>query len=238
LGAVTLGGYPPIVANYRLLRTQKNDVLSALTQNDLDPSAFKWTEEQIDEAPYSGFRTVSQITHVPSSHFAQFDYLDIDGEHQPYFVFSPGSDTQTERYRSEWTKWEMHLPYVEAWAQRLKEQLDTPNLWAWASKPGLLSAPEASEDRFTPDEVEQLKAQIEEVRRELLGHASAPSEIEAVNDRLDYLVAATERQDRRAWFFLAVGVVVQLAMQIALPPDVATHVMQVLVSGLPPLIHG
>jgi len=71
-----------------------------------------------------------------------------------------------------------------------------------------------------------------------LEHAAAPSEIEAVNDRLESLVAATERYDRRAWFFVAVvGVVVQLELQIALPPDVATHVMQTLVCDLPPLIH-
>ena len=230
--------YDPGVQDQRLIGSQRNDVLAAITQHGLEPSSFRWADVESGD-DFNGFRLVSRVTHTPTGYYAQFDYLDSHG--LPYFEFSPGRGVRAERYTpdSPLFTWHQHILEVGAWVARLKVEIDAPDLWAWIDQPQLLSAPDAERDTFTAEQVVQLKAQVEEARQLLLAeHADSDAQRETINDRLDYLVAATETQGRRDWYFLALGVIVQLAVQLAMTPSLTSRVWQILVHGLPPLLGG
>jgi hypothetical protein len=70
--------------------------------------------------------------------------------------------------------------------------------------------------RFTPAERGLATQRVEELRRYLLETAArSDGDREAINRKLDYLVAATERLERFDWRQVAASVVIQLAFDLA-----------------------
>ena len=113
-----------MVLDQRLIKRHRNDVLNALLLHSLEPTTFKWSDVQVGD-DFNGYRMVSLLEHEHSDYFALFDYIDTDGA--PYFLFSPGINTRADRYTSQiGNRWELHVPYIEAWAQRLKAEIEAP----------------------------------------------------------------------------------------------------------------
>ena len=215
----------------RLLNKQKNDVFERVKQGGLDPLGFEWVDRKnAHNVQYSVLRLRSE----PSFYF-DFDYTDHFRPH-----CSPWHDRREVRLST--ASWIEVLNYVNAWIQSLKNELNTPDPWNALSDyteiSGVRVAPNSVNTQFTVPEAEKVAHAIEDIRKLLLNHVgSATAQAAAVNDQLNSLLESSKKMGRKDWFNLAIGALITLAMNIALPPEITKQAFEILKASLTGIVH-
>jgi hypothetical protein len=166
---------------------------------------------------------VQRLVHQTSGYFFQFDV----NRQRPWTEHWPGTDGLiVHQYPG---TWDGQLNYCEEWLGRVRVEVESPDLWASVAAERLLvrSTDDDDNDRFTAEEVRGLAAGIDEISHFLDATVATDQEHQRfVEDRLDYLKAAADRQGRRDWLHTAVGVLVSIIVQVALPADAARELMR------------
>jgi hypothetical protein len=230
-------------ADYRLLKSQKNEILVLIKQADLDPMEFDWEEREETETYSLGEVThhFHRLIHKPSGYAALF------GEN--FLSYSPGEQRpqQTENKLN----WVGKREAVHHWLMYLKREIDAPDLWASLAQGRELLGAEpvgAVNTPFTADEQVQIKKTIEEIRVYITSTYSLASEpLAKVNRKLDYLIDASTRIGRIDWKNIFVGALLSLALQQLSPSGpglrelfaAAGHLLRHVLGGVisPPLPH-
>jgi hypothetical protein len=194
-------------ADYRLLKTQKNEILNIIMDYGLDPIEFEWEELERSQGYPIGEETFHRLIHKPSGYSALFG--------QNFLSYSPGPESPTEtEHRLDWGG---KRSAVYRWLTYLKREVEAPDLWASLSQEqALLSLEpaEATNTSFTPDEQRQVKQAIEEIRIYITTTYTLESEpLARINRKLDYLIDASTRLGRIDWKNLFVGALISLALQ-------------------------
>jgi len=231
--------------DYRLLRTQKNDVLMAIREAGLDPLEFKFSEKEVTHSDGSlgGVQRdlLHHLVHEPSGYGCLFGAYNLS--------FSPGD---TSLHSSQTARdWAASVLAVSVWLKNLKREIGTPDLWGSLAQEGELLGAEPAEAVNTPfnaDERAQIKRAIDEIRVYITTTYSLTDEpLRRVNAKLDYLTDASTRLGRIDWKNLFVGALISLAVQqlspsgpglrelIAAAGHLLRHVLGAVLS--PPLLH-
>ena len=108
------------VISRSLRRTQETQVLQAITAVHLNRYAFDW---KLVESLECSETQVPRLFHSSRTYSLLFDVKDPDGD---LVVFRPGVN-QEESTALVVGGWLSVLPYVQAWADRVKEAIDTEN---------------------------------------------------------------------------------------------------------------
>jgi hypothetical protein len=205
----------------RPVKWQRTAIFKSLEAAGLDPRECRF---DYDDA---GFR----ITHVPSE-----SYLLLEGDPGHYSataVVGEGPAWPAESYS--WTNVEER---VGRWAEEVKRDVETPDLWAeLQSEPELLVgavSDEASDNtQFTPAEREELERRLREwtdyVART---YELSEEQIRLLEARVDYLAEAAGRVGKKDWAFLAVGVILGYVLPAALPPEAAKDILVTLFTSI------
>ena len=216
-----------------LLRSQRNDVLQMIRESGLDPFNFEWfkvrSSRSIDRLGNGD--VISKLKYSGSDYYFLFDFAnDLH-----YCEFSPGEQTLVQREFP--GSWSAQKASLSRWLAYLEREVREPDLWDHLAayniaesdrlSPSVLNAP------FSLRELEQIIAAIDQVRSYLASEFTlAPEQTAGLNEKLDYLVDAAKRQGRRDWFHTAIGVILTLAVSLALSPDQARKVWGILRTGL------
>jgi hypothetical protein len=226
--------------DYRLLKTQKNEILILIKESKLDPMEFEWEEDAKDEDGYV-ITHFNRLVHKPSGYAAEF------GERS--LAYSPGSEKPTELEIN--LDWIGKLSAVRLWLYNLKREIEAPDLWAALSQEQEilnLEPSEAVNTPFTLDEQLQIKTAIEEIRIYITSTYSLEGDsLTKINRKLDYLIDASTRLGRIDWKNLFVGALISLALQQLSPSGpglrelvgAAGHLLRTVLAGVmsPPLLH-
>ena len=194
--------------DYRLLKTQKNDILILIRESGLDPMEFVWEENaEVDEFDDSVTNHFNRLVHKPSGYMAAFI--------KRFIFYSPGQESPIENGTK--IDWIGKLSVVRLWLSNLKREVEAPDLWASLSQEQellSLEPAEATNTPFTPDEQRQVKQAIEEIRIYITTTYTLESEpLARINRQLDYLIDASTRLGRIDWKNLFVGALISLALQ-------------------------
>jgi hypothetical protein len=206
-----------------LVKWKRNQVFRAIEAAGLGPEGFVWDNSADD----------SCLRHRPSG--AYFVFGGVAGS---YFArYAAGDDTFEERPAH---TWEGHMRHVEQWLQAVRRDTETPDLWSELRRQPSLTellggaSDEALENTpFTPDERDEVARQLKQFR-EYVKATCALSDAQLVDfdSTLDYLVEATSRLSRKDWLLASLGGMFGYLFSVALPPDVARHIVQTLVSTI------
>ncbi|MEI8013283.1 MAG: hypothetical protein WCH20_00455 [Nitrospira sp.] len=230
-------------ADYRLLKTQKNQILILIQSASLDPREFEWEEREEAENFSHGEVTLHfhRLLHTPSGYAALF------GEN--FLSYSPGPQGPNETERN--IGWTGKYLAVERWLTYLKREIDAPDLWAsLAQEQELFSAEPAGAVNapFNADEQVQIRKAVEEIRVFISSTYSLAGEpLATVNRKLDYLIDASTRVGRIDWKNIFVGALLSLALQQLSPSGpglrelfaAAGHLLRHVLGGVisTPLLH-
>ncbi len=214
-----------------LMRSQRNDVLKAVEQHGLIPSDFRWGELKEGRVPMVADPAyISAIVHLPTQYRFVFDMRS-----DPYWAtFTPGRESpeQHEGCKS----WGTMLGLVNEWASNLKREVDAPDLWAnLVQETGLAEAAAAQteESSFAPEQHEQIRRGLGEIRRFLIeGRNLSREQDELVTQRLDYLGSCVERMSRRDWMHTAIGVLFTIAVGLGLAGNEARDLFSAAANAL------
>ena len=118
------------------------------------------------------------------------------------------------------------MPRVSWWLQEVKQDLDTPDLWAeLRHETELLEAGSnkvIENTLFTLEEQREIARRLnkleEDVRRAL--SLSGP-QTQVLHERIDYLVEASNRLGRKDWLNTFIGVTLSFVLTAALAPEAA-----------------
>lgn len=205
---------------FLLLRSQKNKIFELVRKAELNPFSLEWREEPTD---YPSERyLVSVLRQVGGDSYFKFDRS--PSGHYFYRLF-PGDHGLEEGSRKKFFTWGSMLDKFAGWLPFLEPEL-APDLWEqlkeYAPHETFIGTAEISNAPFSNVEagkiiesLNKLQAQIEE-NFNLQGNQLA-----FLKREIKYLKEAVKRQGRKDWMHTFIGVMVTLATGLALSPEKA-----------------
>jgi hypothetical protein len=137
------------------------------------------------------------------------------------YVVGNGMDWPYEAY-----SWDAMMPRVQRWLQFVKLDLDTPDLWAELQREGELliaGSNEVTENTpFTPEEQKEILGRLDELANYVRKTPSlSRAQMQALDEKLEYLVEASGRLGRKDWLNAFIGVTLAFMLSAALAPESA-----------------
>jgi hypothetical protein len=204
----------------RLEKYQRNAIFEEIVAGGLDARECDLSERE----------TEVRISHGPSgSHFTLSGVGLYSGE---YVV---GDSEISWPYKD--IIWPSVPKRVRKWAEEVKHDLDTPDLWAELKREReILTGArfEAAENTpFTPAEQAEIARQLLEIKEYVKKTYSLSSQQwSAIEDRLDEAKEAAKRVGRKDWLLLFYGVMFTVIVTALLPPEAVQHILIAALQGL------
>ena len=204
------------MADWYLRKSYKNSLFRCIEEAGLSPATFEWLSELI---PIGGYeKSVSVLIPENTSFYFKF-YPDPDDSFT--LIISPGVYALEENKRSH--QWEGVVDQFKDWLSRVKQE-SLPDLWEqipeYTPSESIVDRFHLSDELFSSAEAERVIGRLEELRSQiqdsfdLQGHR-----LEFVTRQIDYLKEAATRQKKNDWVHTAVGVMVTIAVGLALSPE-------------------
>jgi hypothetical protein len=195
-----------------LRKLQRNQVIEAIRAIELDPTEF-----DLDNG-----NTEFRIKHKWSE--SCFTIGNESGTYVGKYAVGDWPALQYEVYG-----WASVMPRVETWLHNVKQDLETPDLWAELQSAAELfevgSGDPAENTPFTREEQEEIARQLQELAENAKREYSlSEPQMRVLNEKLSYLVDAAGRLGRTDWRGLAIGTMLSFVLSVALPPDAARHI--------------
>ena len=193
---------PPLLQKWH-----RNGIFEAIRGVGLDPREF-----DLDNSA-----TAVSIKHKWSESY--FMIGGGPGQYVGHGVIGDGSETPYKVYT-----WDALSARVRLWAQLLKDDLDTPDLWAELQRETKLLGEGSNEitenTPFTSDEQKVLAARLRELEVSIRQACSlSESQIQALDKKIDYLIDASSRLGRKDWLNTFLGVILTFAVSVAIAPE-------------------
>jgi len=208
----------------RLEKYQRNSIFRAIEAGGLDPN-------ECDPPPDTEDASEVRITHTPSG-----SYFILGGDLLRHtWSYVVGDGWLSLPY--EGFSWSAVLAGVRRWAEEVKLDADTPDLWAQLrhGREILTGAGyEAVENtHFTPDEQTEIAKQLREIKEYLeKTHSLSSEQMLRMEARFDELEGATRRVGRKDWLLMFGGAMFALIVTDLLPPEAVQHIFAMAIHGL------
>lgn len=217
--------------DYTLLKTQKNEVFMILRERGFEPANFSWVAHYLQVSD----TLVSRLNYLDGKYYFQFEMYGEEG----YCVFSPGQEMAVHSEPAPF--WMGQKNSVKFWSDYLKREIDAPDLWGEMEKYKTsvsLALPEQLLNEPIPaNEAEKISEQLSSLADKIEKKFELTNEQnQFVRSKLNYLAEAAKRQRSMDWAHTLIGVSVTIAMGLALAPDQAKELWE-LMRMLGELIH-
>ncbi len=212
---------PP--ARRLLLTSQRNEFYALIGAHGLSPAKFSWVEAT--RTLFQSRYLISRLVYSGTEY--HFD-SDPQGDEIWKWSISPGNN---EPHAAGQGNWHVVIDAFRAWLGFLVREVDAPDLWSGDIVAGIEieSADEWQNDALTDAEVRAVEKRIAGVRGYLLEAGLPAEQLAKANGKLDYLVTAAKRVGRFDWRNLAVGVMVDIAINATFNPQQAQTLWNLLV---------
>jgi hypothetical protein len=211
----------------RLQKFQKNAIFKAVAAGGLDMNECR-LDEVGDEA---------RIHHLPSKSLFVLNGPDAGLYRGSYVV---GENELVWPIEASWAS----VPEkVQRWATEVKEDVDTPDLWAELQRDQdiiTVADFEAVENTpFTPDEQTEIATRLREIKAYVkTNYALSAEQMAHLDARFDHAEAASRRMGRKDWVVFFYGVGCTTIVQGLLPPEGLRHILTIAFRGVNDLLGG
>jgi hypothetical protein len=204
---------------FLLLTSQKNDIFKCIQDAGLNPLSFEWSETKTNFS-LAEF-TVSILKHAGSDFYFKFDRTE-DGHF--YCRFSPAYDRSFEISKVK-AKWNDILDDFRRWLSCLKREF-VPDVWEqlkdYTPQETFIGTAEISNVPFSSSEAENIIGWLDKLQAQIEKNFNLQGEqLAFVKRQVDYLKEGAKRQGRKDWIHTSIGVIVTIATGLALSPEKA-----------------
>jgi len=191
-------------------------VFKAIHAAGLSPEAF-YLEESADEV----------VVRHPSSG-ATFTFSGAAGKYVSSYVAGDVTGPELTKY-----SWDGLIERVGLWLSDVKQDIETPDLWADLGRQRELLASASDQTLantpFAPNEREEITEQLNEFRADVkAAFALSEQQSEDLDERVDYLIDATKHLGRKDWLNICIGSMFGYVLTVVLPPDASRHLFEML----------
>lgn len=212
-----------------LMRTQRNALFERVVARGLDPADFQLMDAVdgttlVDHSP-----TRSTFSLVSKDGVAYRGRASI-GDYGPY-EYGP-------------VLWDNILQDIfPRWVYNVKVEGDTPDMWEEVRSISAILADGSDQyddnSLFSPEEREQISAQLRQIKRSLKENYSLSDEkLAGIEARLDEAEEASHRIGRKDWRLLFYGIILTLIVGGLVSPDIVQHIVLMAVHGLDNIFGG
>lgn len=200
---------------------QRNAIYKAVVAGGLDPR----------ECTFDYADAEARITHLPSA-----SYFLLEGAFDKYIARAVVGDS--ERWPSGLrTLWIQVEPRVQSWARAVKEDVDTPDLWAELQREREILTGARYEDientPFTSDEQAKIAEHLRQIKEYVARtYSLTDAQMRHLEAQLGNITAATDRVGRKDWTLLVYGVVLNTFVDGILPPEAVQDILRMTLDGL------
>lgn len=178
----------------------------------------------------------SRITHVPSG-----SYFLLVGDPGHYTATSVVGDSP--HWPSDSFSWAKVEERVQRWAEDVKRDAETPDLWAELQRDREILTATRYEDventPFTSDERAEIADELREIKEFVRNtHLLSEAKTLSLEAKLDHLEAATDRVGRKDWLLLFLATMFSVIATDLLPQDVVLHIAAMVLHALQHLFAG
>jgi hypothetical protein len=188
--------------HYKLLRSQRAEVATAIVDAGLAINDFSW--EEADSIGLS--RTlVPVITHRSSDFKFIFDRTEDNFGNEYWEVrFSPGAESYWGQLSSgEWTDVRDSVTF---WARLVKREESAEDPWSAEDTEEFSRAWNTTNEKFTTDQLQAIKSGLDSVESYLLEHSAKDEETtREIKAGIEDLKRSATQLGRRDWLLLFVG---------------------------------
>ncbi len=199
----------------KLLNSQKNTLFDLIEKFGLSPSQFEFKE---NHSKISNNQLTTDLILKNSNYFFSFETgPNTSAKH--YAIFCPGSEAYTEsQYPGDWV---FQLNYVEEWLANLVREINSPNKWSRLDNEiaSIGIKFENDENKFSFHEYEDLKQKISTLKDGIINIGLLPTQINAINLKLDNLTELAKDMNKFDWKSLFIGTIISIIIQLYISPD-------------------
>ena len=220
-----------------LLRSQKNDVFRLIKESGLNPENFEWQKTEGPRAftSYAFGETIPTLRYKGTEYYFLINYEDLLYK----IEFCPGKKTIIERMDTI-VSWDILLNYFTHWLDFLKREVEQPDLWEELFKYQLSPdtfSPNLANEKFNIQELKKISEGIDNIRAYLESEFELEKEQnEIVNEKLEYLVSASNRLGKKDWFNICFTVTFSIALALSMSPEQANTIWKMITSHLKGII--
>jgi len=205
------------------LKEYKNQLFEALTELELDPTDFKIID--LEKHPKGNAFSMMYKKSMMGFLFIRKRSSFHEYKHQ-FTQFAPKFPTSVIEPMKEWLTFEDIIVTFKQWVNsdlsKFIEEDATADLLELAlnNKEKLETIDFGDESSFSPEEQEQVKLGMEEARVLLTSNFELNEpQLAIVNKRLDYLVAALDRNTKTDWKAIAISAVLGMIVILSVDKD-------------------
>jgi|ERR1700736_2067809 len=204
----------------RLVKWQRNVIFKAVEDGGLDPRECTF---EYDDAK-------SRITHRLSQ-----SYFLLEGSPLSYTVTAVVGDNPSLPLAS--LGWTAATDRVGRWARDVKEDVDTPDLWAelQRDREALTVGPyeDAENSPFTPAEQAEIAEQLRLIKDYVrTTYTFSVAQMASLDEKLDMIRAAATRMGRQDWRVYVGGLLLGVILQDLVPADVVQHIFVMMLQAV------
>jgi hypothetical protein len=204
-----------------LFRKQRNDLFTIIVDNNLLPGDFK-------ESPDAGGR-YSITFKDPRFYFNIYDSSELFKAYYEPANYGPNSGNEGI---DKWYSWEGALFYFKKWIAIVREEFETPDLWAEAQSNAHLFASSSAtpNEMFSDSELRALQGQIRQVEQGITALGLPAHAEKALLESIKEAPEKATRFTKKEWQSWFIGAVVAQVTNLALSAEHVAAVAQLLKS--------
>ena len=193
--------------SYELLQTQKNQIFDLIKKASLDPSDFEW--KSVRTRGIQKERAVSLLSYKHTRYYFLFD---VGSKSEHWIEYSPSQNVAV-RPLGHVTSWGILLSHVQDWTNRLKAEIDAPDLWTILAQERKLidttSHLGTDNSQFTAEEQVRVAVSLNEIKQYLFKIENlSQAHKELLESQYEYLKDASTRMGRKDFLNILIGVLV------------------------------
>jgi hypothetical protein len=203
-----------------LQKWHRNNIFEAIKEVALDPREFDLKDSGAEVRIKHKWSESCLIVRRESGYYAGQSVVG-DG---PVWPYSPCS-------------WQTLIPRVSTWLEEVKRDLETPDLWAELQREGELlrvGSNEVTENTpFTPEEQREIARRLKKLAKHVRKtQPFSQMQMQALDEKLNYLVDASGRLGRKDWLNAFIGVTLAFMLGTALPQESARTIFMTFLQAI------
>lgn len=202
--------------------------VKSLLNSRLDQTVFEFSNEFSKDL--FAFQLPLGLTHRDSGFNFIVDFETGEWD-MPYFTVQSFPSTNYENRLMYVGDWDEVMRQFDSWLEKVRKELSQPDSWLLLNEGKVLtdSIPSAgaSLERFNDEELSRVTGLLDSIRGLLISEARpTEDQLKLIDEKLSYLGESAKRQNKQDWAHTAIGVVVTIAIGLAMAPDQANKLFQ------------